>query len=203
MTTLKKALIGNGGFARDIRALLGDPDMLCFVDDEYYNDEKNTKPLSTFNPCEYALFITVANPAARAAIVSRLPKETQYFNVIHPSAQLLMRDGIEIGVDCVISANCLLVDNIRIGDHCHLNLGTILGHDVTLGDYFTSAPGVKIMGNNTIGNRVYFGTNACTKEKITVADDVTVGLNAGVVHNLLKPGTYIGTPAHIMERKTK
>lgn len=200
---MKKALIGNGGFARDIKALLGVPDMLCFVDDEYYQYEKDTEPLSTFNPFEHKLFITVANPAARAAIVSRLPKETQYFNVIHPSAQLLMRDGIKIGVDCVISANCLLVDGIRIGDHCHLNLGTILGHDVTLGDYFTSAPGVKIMGNNTIGNRVYFGTNACTKEKITIADDVTVGLNAGVVSNLLAPGIYVGTPAHILERKTK
>lgn len=192
---LKRALVGNGGFARDIKALLGTRDVLCFVDDAYFRGEPGTACLSAFDPFEYALFVTVADPRARAAIVSRLPEGTQYFNVIHPSAQLLLRDGIEIGKDCVISAGCLLVDNIRIGDHSHLNLATVLGHDVTLGDYFTSAPGVKIMGNNTIGNRVYFGTGASTKEKITVADDVTVGLGAGVVHDLLEPGTYIGTPA--------
>jgi sugar O-acyltransferase (sialic acid O-acetyltransferase NeuD family) len=195
MKALKKALVGNGGFARDIRALLGTREMISFIDDQYYRGERCTAPLSAFDPREYELFVTVASPRARAEIVSRLPEETRFFNVIHPSAQLLLRDGITIGTDCVISAGCLLVDNIHIGDHCHLNLGTILGHDVTLGDYFTSAPGVKIMGNNIIGNRVYFGTGAQTKEKITVADDVTVGLGAGVVHNLMEAGTYVGTPA--------
>jgi sugar O-acyltransferase (sialic acid O-acetyltransferase NeuD family) len=192
---MKRALIGNGGFAKDIKALMGDQNILCFVDDKYYNFQKGTEPLSTFNPFEYELLVSIANPRARAEIISRLPRETKFFSVIHPSAQLLVRDGIKIGVGCVISANCLLVDGISIGDHCQLNLGTILGHDVTIGNYFTCAPGVKIMGNNVIGNYVYFGTNACSKEKITVVDDVTVGLNAGVISNLLEPGTYVGTPA--------
>lgn len=192
---MKKALVGNGGFARDIRALLGMRDILCFVDDAYDTGAKNTLPLSAFDPSEYELFVTIGNPKQRAEIISRLPEDTQYFNVIHPSAQLLMRDSIKIGTDCVISAGCLLVDGITIGDHCHLNLGTIIGHDVVLGDYFTSAPGVKIMGNNTIGRRVYFGTGAATKEKITVCDNVTVGLGAGVVHHITEPGIYVGTPA--------
>ena len=195
MRKLKRALVGNGGFAKDLKALLGTRDILCFVDDEYFESKPNTARLSTFDPSEYKLVITVGDPHDRAAIVARLPKETQYFNVIHSSVQLLMPDGISIGTDCVISAGCLLVDNISIGDHCHLNLGTIFGHDVTVGDFFTSAPGAKIMGNNTIGNRVYIGAGASTKQKITIGDDVTVGLNAGVVKNLLEPGTYVGTPA--------
>lgn len=195
---MKRALIGNGGFARDVKALMNNQEILCFVDDKYDTGEKYTLPLSAFDPAEYEVLITVANPAARAEIVNRLPRETRYFNVIHPSAQLLVWSGIRIGVGCVISANCLLVDNIKIGNHCHLNLGTILGHDVTLGDFFTSAPGVRIMGNNNIGRRVYFGTNAASREKITVCDDVTVGLNAGVVRDLIEPGTYVGTPARRM-----
>ena len=67
-----------------------------------------------------------------------------------------------------------------------------------IGDFFTTAPDAKIMGNNTIGNRVYFGTNASSKQKIRVVDDVIVGLNAGVVTNLLESGTYVGTPARRM-----
>lgn len=197
---MKRALVGNGGFSKDIKALLGDLTIPCFVDDQYFKNEDGTFPLSSFDPEEYKLFVTIGNPSARSQIVSRLPKETQYFNVIHPSAQLLIKDSIVIGYDCVISANCLLPINIKIGNHCHLNLATIFGHDVAVGDFFTTAPGVKIMGNNTIGNRVYFGTNACSKEKITIVDDVTVGLNAGVVSDLMEPGTYIGTPARIMKK---
>lgn len=192
---MKKALIGNGGFAKDVKALMGVREIMCFVDDEYYAGEPNTAPLSTFNPEEYKVVVTVGDPQARSEIVSRLPEETQYFNVIHVSAQLLCREGIIVGTDCVISANCVLVDGITIGDHCHLNIGTIFGHDVTVGDFFTSAPGVKIMGNNVIGKRVYFGTGAATRQKITIADDVTIGLGAGVVKNLMEPGVYVGTPA--------
>ena len=190
-----KALVGNGGFASEVKATLRNMSMLSFVDDKYFEGKANTQPLSKFDPDKYKLFIAVGNSAAREKIVSRLPKETKYFNVIHPSVIFLNNVSIDIGYDCIFSANCLLTCNIKIGNHCHLNLATLIGHDVSIGDFFTSAPDVKIMGNNVIGNRVYFGTNASTKEKINIVDDVIVGLNAGVVSNLMEPGTYVGTPA--------
>ena len=46
-----------------------------------------------------------------------------------------------------------------------------------------------------IGNRVYFGTRSCVKQKITICDDVIVGMNAGVVNNITESGVYVGTPA--------
>jgi sugar O-acyltransferase (sialic acid O-acetyltransferase NeuD family) len=192
---MKRALVGNGGFASEVKASLRRNAMLCFVDDAYYIGEENTLPLSKFDPEEYELFITIGNPLARASMVSRLPKETKYFSIIDPFALLLNKGSIEIGEGSIVCANCLFTCNIKIGKHCHFNLATLIGHDVIIGDYFTSAPDVKIMGNNTIGDYVYFGTNASTKEKITVADGVIVGLNAGVVSNLTEAGTYVGTPA--------
>ena len=194
---MKRALVGNGGFASEVKASLRRMHTLCFVDDAYYKEEKNTLPLSKFDPEEYELFITIGNPQLRAKMVSRLPKETKYFSIIDPFALLLNKESIEIGEGSIICANSLLTCNIKIGKHCHLNLATLIGHDVVIGDFFTSAPDVKIMGNNTIGDGVYFGTNASTKEKITVADGIIVGLNAGVVSNLTEMGTYVGTPARI------
>ena len=193
---MKIALVGAGGFATDVKALMGQPDLLCFVDDEYFRPNDDcVLPLSKFDPKEYQLLITVSNPSARAKIVSRLPANTQYFTYIDSSALLMVKRGISLGKDCIVSAGCKLVDNIIIGDHCQLNLDTIVGHDVRIGNYFTSATRVIINGNSMIGNGVYFGTNACSKEKITVVDNVTVGLNSGVVSNLMEPGTYVGTPA--------
>jgi sugar O-acyltransferase (sialic acid O-acetyltransferase NeuD family) len=196
---MKRALVGNGGFASEVKASLRRMHTLCFVDDAYYKEEKNTLPLSKFDPEEYELFITIGNPQLRAKMVSRLPKETKYFSIIDPFALLLNKESIEIGEGSIICANSLLTCNIKIGKHCHLNLATLIGHDVVIGDFFTSAPDVKIMGNNTIGDGVYFGTNASTKEKITVADGIIVGLNAGVVSNLTEMGTYVGTPARRMK----
>jgi sugar O-acyltransferase (sialic acid O-acetyltransferase NeuD family) len=190
--TVTRAIIGAGGFAQDIKGMIG-TDILCFVDDEYYHGEKNIMPLSKFDPEKYEVVVTIAAPQMRRGIVARMPAGTKYFNVIHPSAQFL--GDVEIGIGCVISANCILVHGTKIGDHCHLNHGTILGHDVHAGDYFTTAPGAKIMGNNNIGDCVYIGTNAATKQKIKIVSGVTVGLNAGVVKNLMEPGVYVGTPA--------
>jgi UDP-3-O-[3-hydroxymyristoyl] glucosamine N-acyltransferase len=99
-----------------------------------------------------------------------------------------------IGEGSIICPNTILTTNIKIGNHTHLNLGSTIGHDTITGDFFTTAPGVKISGNCIIGDRVYFGTNSSVRERITICDDVTIGLNGGVVKNINEPGTYVGVP---------
>ena len=82
-----------------------------------------------------------------------------------------------------------------MGEHAHLNLATTVGHSCEIGSFFTTAPGAKISGDCKIGDRVYFGTNSSIKQKLTVVDDVIIGLGAGVLRNITQPGTYIGIPA--------
>ena len=62
-------------------------------------------------------------------------------------------------------------------------------------------PGSIISGNVNIGNKVYLGTNSSIKEELYVGDDITIGLNSGVVTSLLIPGVYVGTPSKIIETK--
>lgn len=192
---MKRALIGAGGFAREIKAHIGDRTMKCFVDDKYWaeNDEY-IFPLSHFNPKEYEVLVAIGNPKDRHDTIQRLPTGTKYFNFIHPSAQIL-DSNIDIGEGSIICAGCILTTNIRIGKHSHLNLHTTIGHDCEIGDYFTTAPGAKISGNCKIYDCVYVGTNASIKEKISIHSFSTIGLNAGVVKHIEDSGTYIGTPA--------
>ena len=191
---MKRALIGAGGFAREIKAHIGDHTMKCFVDDKYWveNDEY-IFPLSHFNPKEYKVIVAIGNPRDRYDIIQRLPSETKYFSFIHPSAQTL-DVNINIGEGSIVCAGCILTTNIEIGKHAHLNLQTTIGHDCKIGDYFTTAPGVKISGNCRIYDLVYIGTNASIKEKITIHSLVTIGLNSGVVKHIREPGVYVGTP---------
>lgn len=194
---MKKALIGAGGFADEIKAHMQEFDMICFVDDVYYTpNNKNIKSISEFNVNEYEVLIAIGDPVLRNDMVNRLPKETQYFTFIHPTAQILGND-VEIGEGSVICAGVIITTNCKIGKHTHLNLLTTIGHDNRIGDFFTTAPGAKISGNCLIGDRVYFGTNASVKQKIKICDNVTIGLNAGVVKHIETAGVYVGVPAKL------
>jgi sugar O-acyltransferase (sialic acid O-acetyltransferase NeuD family) len=195
---MKKAIIGYGGFASEIRDSIKHSENIVidvfFVSDEYYNGENKTRPLSDFNPNEYEVIVAIANPRVREKIIKKLPKETKYYTHINKSAQIL-GDDVVIGEGSIICAGTIITTNIKLGKHTQLNLQTTIGHDSEVGDYFTTAPGVRISGNSIIGDCVYFGTNSSNKEKTKICDDAVIGLNCGVINDITKPGTYVGTPA--------
>jgi sugar O-acyltransferase (sialic acid O-acetyltransferase NeuD family) len=194
---MKKGIIGNGGFGREIYHSMTKEEQnktVFFVDDEYYQQNMvNTLPLSKFNENMYEVIIAIGDSKVREGIVKKLPKTTKYFTFVHPSSQIHSED-VEIGEGSVICAGCILTTNIKIGKHSHLNLLTTIGHDNNIGEYFTTAPGSKISGNCSIGNHVYFGTNSSVREKINICNDVVIGLNAGVVKDIKENGVYVGVP---------
>lgn len=194
---MKKAIIGAGGFGREVKALLLDnnPNEIIdfFVDDLYVNEFTNSILLLDIN--KYEVIVAIGNPNARMQIINNLPKETKYFTAIHKSVHILDPSTVKIGEGSIICANTILTTNVNIGKHAHLNLATTIGHDTTIGHFFTTAPGAKISGNCTIEDCVYVGTNASIKEKLIICSDVTIGLNAGVIKNIKEPGIYVGVPA--------
>jgi len=192
---MKKAIIGSGGFAREVKRLLLDnnPNEIIefFVSDEYIDEF--SKPINSIDFEKYEIIVAIANPIVRENIVSKLPNTTKFFNAIHKSVQLL-DDNIEIGEGTIICSNSIITTNVKIGNHTQLNLSTTIGHDTKIGNFFTTAPGAKISGNCEIGDRVYLGTNSSIREKLKICDDVIIGLNSGVVKNIIESGTYGGVP---------
>jgi sugar O-acyltransferase (sialic acid O-acetyltransferase NeuD family) len=199
---MKNAIIGAGGFGREVYyslPIVERVNTVFFVDDKYYVGTNSLiLPMSEFNPNEYKVVVAVGDPKDRFDIVQRLPKETKYFTHIHSSVQIL-NPSIEIGEGSIVCAGTIITTNVKIGKHAHLNLQTTIGHDCEIGDYFTAAPGAKISGNCKIYDCVYIGTNASVKEKISIHSLTTIGLNAGVVKNINHPGTYVGTPAKLLQ----
>ena len=198
---MKKAIIGAGGFAREVyfsHTSLERENIYFFISDELYNSSYNDLkvfPLSSLNINEYEVIVAIGDPEQRSKIVNSLPTNTKYFTYIHPSVQILDYASCNIGKGSIICAGTILTTNINIGDHCHLNLHTTIGHDTTLNNFITTAPGVKISGNCIIDNLVYLGTNCSIKQKIKICSNVTIGMNAAVVKDILLPGTYVGVPA--------
>ena len=188
---MKLALFGYGGHAREVACQIED-EVTFFVDDQYANDV--AKPISEFNPQEYAMMIAVADPKDRFDIVQRLPKETQYFTFVHPTVQIL-DSNIKVGVGSFIGVNSILTTNIELGRHSILNRGNQIGHDCKIGSYFSAMPGAIVSGNVTIFDMVYMGTNSAIKEKLSIHSLSTIGMNSCVIKHIEEPGIYVGVPA--------
>lgn len=188
---MKKALIGNGGHAREVMSQMG-IELTRFVSDEYWKEgDSKLLPISEFDPDKYVVMVAIANSKDREDVVKSLPEKTQYFTFIHPTAQI-MSDDITIGEGSFIGANSIITCNVEIGKHAILNRAVHIGHDCRIGDYFSAMPGSVVSGNVTLGNKVYLGTNSSIREKITICNDVIIGLNTGIVKNIEISGTYIG-----------
>ena len=192
---MKKAIFGFGGHAREVAMQIGG-ELTFFVDDQYSNDL--AKPLSEFDPLEYEILVAIANPREREEIVNRLPPKTEFTTFIHPTALISQNFDVIIGEGSFIGANSIITTNVTLGNHSILNRGNHIGHDCTIGKYLSMMPGSIISGNVIVGNNVYLGTNSSVKEKLFINDDVTIGLNSGVVKNITRQGTYVGTPAKLI-----
>jgi sugar O-acyltransferase (sialic acid O-acetyltransferase NeuD family) len=163
----------------------------CFVDDEYVTE--NTLPLSSLDINKYEIMVAVADPRSRYDIVQKLPKKTKFFTFIHPTA-LILDNNIEIGEGSFIGAYSILTTNIKLGDHALLNRSNHIGHDTIIGDYFSAMPGSIVSGNVIIYDLVYLGNNSSIREKLSVHSMSTIGMNGGVVKDIIEPGVYVGCP---------
>ena len=187
---MKKVLIGNGGHAREVMAQMG-VNLLRFVDDQYVDND--TLPLSQLDTTKHVVMVAVAESKDRYDIIQRLPKETQFFTFIHPTAILM--GNIEIGEGSFIGAYSILTTDIKIGKHAILNRGNHIGHDCRIGNYFSAMPGSIVSGNVTIYDLVYMGNNSSIREKISVHSLSTIGMNSAVVKHIEETGVYVGCPA--------
>lgn len=196
------AIIGSGGFAREVACLLhdlgrGDQIVAFHEPDEVFRPRSllgvAVQPQSAFDAGWAHAVVGIGNPRIREKVVNELPEGTEFATLIHPSA--VLSKWVDLGEGSIICAGAVLTCQIAIGRHCHLNLNTTVGHDCILGDFCTVAPGANISGNVTFGQRVDVGTQAAFRQHLSLCDDVTIGMGAVVVRNIEEPGTYVGVPA--------
>lgn len=211
LLTKRLCIFGTGGFGKEVLGCYKDiieangvaNFNVCFmVEDEYFSVGEvagvEVIRLSEFKPDLHNVVIAVGDPLLRRRIVTKLPEETSYATLIHPT--VVISNTVSVGNGSVICAGCILTCDITLGVHTHLNLGTTIGHDCVCGDYFTTAPGCNISGNCRIGNNVYLGTAASLREKVQIFDNVVVGMGGIVLKDITKSGTYVGFPVREMTK---
>ena len=202
---MKKALIGNGGHAREVMSIMQER-MVCFVDDEYYdnNYDNETKecddnnndshtwilPISKLDPTEFCVMVCIGDSQTRKSVVSRLPTGIQYFSFIHPTAVIQPSDQI-IGQGTFIGPFCSVISTKRLGSHSILVRASHIGHDCETGDYLSMMPGSILSGNVGVGECVYLGAQSCVKQNVTITHNVVVGMGTIVIRDIENAGVYV------------
>ena len=202
-------IIGSGGFAREVLQLALDIQKnkevwfkeIYFVElDKYFTTDSVDKiKVLKFSKCDINkmnFVIGIGDPIIKRKVLSELPLEVEFTSLISPSAFLANNFKYKQGL--IVMPFSYLSCNVVLGKHVHINSNCSVGHDTKIGDFFTAASSVMIAGNNIIEECCYFGMNSSTKQGVKLSKNIKVGLNSGVIKDLIKPGTYFGIPAKFL-----
>ena len=190
------AIIGNGGFAREIACNLKKDSYKFYINKKFITKE-NINTVSAIEDIDFnksKILVCIGDQLIRKKIVESFPQNASYMTYIDKYAVILNKETVSIACGSIITPGCLLTTNINIGKFTIVNLNTTIGHDTNIGNFVTISPGVNISGNVSIGNNNFYGTNVSIRDNITTCDDVVVGIGSTVIKNIQKPGTYYGSP---------
>ena len=202
---IKLAIIGSGGFAREVYALTLSSgfDAIGFIDN---NDDQNLpKPILgheqelLYLKDKYnldAVFIAVGNPSTRSRIHGDIKDLIAQPTLIHPSSTVLSN---EIGSGTVVYPNATVMNDCTIGNNCIINAGVTLGHDTKISNFCNINPGANIAGRVCIGEGTTIGIGASIKENIKIGKNVVIGAGANVVRDIPDNVTVVGNPADVRD----
>jgi sugar O-acyltransferase (sialic acid O-acetyltransferase NeuD family) len=106
-----------------------------------------------------------------------------------------------LGVDSFISKGTIIAHHAHIGPMaeigvgCIINTGAIVEHECCVGDFSHISINVTLAGRVKVGHHVFIGAGSVVRDKITIGDNIIIGAGSTVIHDLLEPGTYLGSPA--------
>ena len=206
----KIAILGTGGFARELTTLIQDInafsptyDFIGFVDGSLPKDTLvngypvigNDEEINNVSE-ELGLVLAFGDPKLKKRVKTKFTNPLLFFpTLIHPSVMIGDRRFVEIGEGCIICAGCILTTNIRIKDFVTLNLQCTVGHDTTINEYSAFMPTCNISGEVNVGEGVYCGTGVKIINLTSIGDYTIVGAGAVIAKSLPARCTAVGVPA--------
>lgn len=103
-----------------------------------------------------------------------------------------LSEDVEVGANSVIDRGTLGVTRVGVGTKidnlCHV------GHNCSIGARVVLAAGCFIAGSTTVGNDCQIGGHVIFGGHLKVTDQVRIGGNSAVVHDVPESGNYMGYP---------
>lgn len=204
----KIAIIGAGGFGREVKMLIDQInkvskqfDIVGFYDDKHFDGNINGIPylgkIDRLNSIteNLSIAISIADPHIKKDILKSIKNDKIEFpNLIHPTV-IIGSDEVILGKGNIICAGVIITVNVVISDFVILNLSCTVGHDTNIGNYSSFMPSVNISGEVNVKEGVYVGTGAKIINLLEIGEYTIVGAGAVVAKTLPPNCTAVGIPA--------
>lgn len=210
MNNSKIAILGTGGFAREILTLIENInaatpqfEILGFVDNNLAkgtmingypvigNDDEigaTEKPL--------ALVLAFGEPHLKEKVRAKFTNPNISFpTLVHPNVIIGSERSVSLGQGCIVCAGCILTTDITIHDFVTLNLACTVGHDVVIDEFSSFMPSCNISGEVEIGKNVYCGTGVKIINQTRIGANAIIGAGAVVTRDIPSDCTAVGMPA--------
>ena len=219
MTKKRIAVVGAGGFAREVAWLIGDInqvspeyDFLGFVVSDLaklgrYDSRKRLLGdydwLGSHKADVDALAIGIGDPEARIKVADELHgifPGIEWPTLIHPTV-ILDHGSSELAAGVLLCAGTIGTVNLHIGPFSMVNLACTLGHETRLGKGCVLNPTVNVSGGVHLGDGVLVGTGAQLLQYVSIGDRAVVGAGAVVTKDVAAGDTVVGVPAKPLRKK--
>lgn len=213
------AIIGAGGFAREVAWLIGDInavaptfDLVCHL----VSDLDQAKDPFTSGMVMHDFFwldenrdaidglvMGIGTPSTKsrlaAELMNRFPEKT-WPNLIHPSVKF-DAGSTKFGVGVVICAGCIATVNTVFEDFAMVNLMCTIGHEASIGAFSVLNPTVNISGGVTLGREVLVGTGAQVLQNLNIGQKAVIGAGSVATKDVPDEVTVVGIPAKPLQKR--
>jgi sugar O-acyltransferase (sialic acid O-acetyltransferase NeuD family) len=206
------AIIGAGGFARELKWLIGDINRVEMQFDfagyllsdmsRLRETDSREEVLGDFNWLDGlnrvdALAVGIGTPHAKLELVKLL--EARFPNLewpalIHPTVHF-DRKSARVGRGVVMCAGTIGTVNLTLEEFSMTNLLCTIGHESRIGRGAVLNPTVNISGGVDIGSGALIGTGGQVLQYLKVGENATVGAGAVVTKDVEPGATVVGIPA--------
>ncbi len=126
-----------------------------------------------------------------------------YEDAAHKKTMIKHYGGVTIGDDVFIGAACIInrgtIDDTIIGDGVKMDALCHVSHNTEIGENCALVSGSKLYGSVHLGANVYVASSII-KNQVHIGNNVTIGMNSVVMHDLDDGITVVGTPAKQIKR---